>query len=82
MPDDVTLQRERIERIAKEIEPDCDVDFIMEQDARIRFRIFDKGSGRPLVERSGGWEPSRLAGLSDDALAQVLRILSEMSAEE
>jgi hypothetical protein len=73
--DDRAVQRDRVARVAKAIEPGCRVDFTLDQDELIRFRVFH-ASGKALIERSGGWEAGRLANLSDGALVDLLRLLS------
>jgi hypothetical protein len=75
MPDEAQVQRERIERVAKKIKPDCVVDFIIHGDAQIRFRVFNK-SGTALIERSGSWAATCLANFSDKELADLLSLLS------
>jgi len=64
MPEEASHQRERVERIAREIDPGCDVDFILIGDGMIRFRVFER-SGEALIERRGSWQPERLASMTD-----------------
>jgi hypothetical protein len=75
--DDPRVQRERIERIVKEMEPNAEVTF--DGDAMpsvLKWRVTHGPSGTVLLESSGDWMASEIADKSDKELKALLNSLS------
>jgi hypothetical protein len=75
--DDPRIQRERIERIVKEVEPNAVVTF--DGDAMpsfLKWRVTHGPSGTVLLESSGDWMASEVADKSDGQLKDLLMSLS------
>ena len=69
------LQRSRLERIVREMDPNWAIQFLTER-ARIRFRIKDQTSGLVLVTHSAAWKPTEIAFRSDHELRVLLLLAS------
>jgi hypothetical protein len=74
--EELTAQRERLERITKEMEPNCTVEFVPSgTNGAIRFGITNKISGEVLVASQCQLAIS-LAEKSDNQLRKLIAILS------
>jgi len=72
--DDYRVQRARLERLAKELAPGCDVHFDPDHiPSFVRMRVDDSNTGAILMVSSGDWHVSEIADKSDDELKQLLR---------
>ncbi len=72
--DDYKVQRARIERIAKELAPNCGVEFSPDTTPDwIKFRIVDAATGTILAVSSGDWHVSEIADKSDQWLRDFIR---------
>jgi hypothetical protein len=75
--DDPQIQRARIERIAKEMEPNVVVRFDPDAMPRIiKWRIIHGPSGTVLLESSGEWLSGVIADKTDEELRMLFRSLS------
>jgi phage gpG-like protein len=74
---DPKIQRERIERIAKEMEPNAVVTFDWDaMPSFLKWRVTHGPTGTVLLESSGDWMASELADNSDRQLKDLLTSLS------
>jgi phage gpG-like protein len=74
--DDYRVQRVRIERIAKELVPNCLVEFSPGTTPDwIKFRISDEKTGTILAVSSGDWRSSEIADKSDQWLRAFIQQL-------
>jgi hypothetical protein len=75
--DDPRTQRERIERIVKEMEPNTVVTFDWEaMPSFLKWRVTHGPSGTVLLESSGDWIASEIADKSERELKDLLTSLS------
>ena len=71
--DDPQLQQARLERLAKEVEPGCEVYFDLDQPPHLlRMRADDAKTGAILIVSPGYWHVSQMADKSDGELLQLL----------
>jgi hypothetical protein len=74
--DDPKIQRARIERLVREMEPHSHVTFDLESEHnQIRFRVTSP-TGVDLIPFSGHYMPSEIADKSDENLKALIRSLS------
>ena len=75
--DDPGIQRERIERIVKEMEPNAVVTFDGDtMPSILKWRVTHGPSGTVLLESSGDRMASEIADISDRQLKALLKSLS------
>ena len=71
--DDPKIQRDRLERLAKEAFGDCLIYFDPDQPVRsIRMRVDDSKTGKVLMALEGYWHVSQIADKSDGELRLLL----------
>jgi hypothetical protein len=75
------FQRERVERIARELDPRKAAEFEETSARRIRFRVRDAATGVDLTGVCGEWFPDELAGKSDDRIRAYI-IFKELGNEK
>jgi phage gpG-like protein len=72
--DDCRVQRERIERIVRELCPGCKVEYDPERTPDwIKFRIVHETTGTILAVSSGDWHSSEIADKTDDWLRAFVK---------
>lgn len=75
--DDSRIQRERIERICKEMEPKAVVTFDWDtMPSFLRWRVILGPCGTVLLESSGEWMVSEIADKSDKELKDLMKSLT------
>lgn len=75
--DDYRVQQSRLERLAKELAPNCEVHFDPDSvPSYVRMRVDDPDTGAILLVSSGDWHVSEIADKSDDELKNLLRAWS------
>lgn len=75
--DDYRVQRARLEQLAKELSPGCEVHFDPDRvPTYVRIRVDDPVTGAILLVSSGDWHVSEIADKSDDELKQLLKAWS------
>jgi hypothetical protein len=75
--DDYRIQQARLERLAKERAPGCEVHFDPDKvPAYVRMRVEDSATGAILIVSSGDWHISQIADKSDQEITQLLRAWS------
>jgi len=72
--DDYVIQRARIERLAKEMSPNCLVEFDPDNPPTwIKLRITHAPTGTILAVSSGDWHVTEIADKSDDQLRALIK---------
>lgn len=72
--DDYRVQQPRLERLAKELTPGCEVHFSPEENPMfLEMRVDHAETGAVLYISHGDWRYSQIADKSDEELKQLLR---------
>jgi len=75
--DTYRFQQARLERLAKELSPDCEVHFDPDRPPTwVRMRVDDPNTGAILMVSSGDWHVTEIADKSDDEVKQLMRAWS------
>jgi hypothetical protein len=74
---DYQVQQARLERLAKELSPGCEVHFDPDSPPTwMRMRIDDPNTGTILMVSSGDWHVSEIADKTDGEIRQLMRAWS------
>ncbi len=75
--DDYQVQQARLERLAKELSPGCEVRFDPDKPPTwVRMRVDDPNTGTILMLSSGDWHVSEFADKTDNEIKQLMRAWS------
>ena len=71
------LQQARLERLARELSPECEVHFDPDiPPTWVRMRVDDPNTGTILIVSSSDWHVTEIAAKTDDEIRQLMRAWS------